>query len=328
MKIVFAGTPEFAVPTLRALHSAGHEISLVVTQPDRPRGRGLKLTSPAVKVAAEELGLPVEQPEKLRDEPGHRILTTHIPDAVIIVAYGEIIPGDLLSIPRYGWINLHASLLPKYRGAAPIQWALMSGEEVTGVTTIQIDEGMDSGPVLLCAEIPIKETDTTPTLSEKLSRTGAGLMVQTIGMAASGKLKPEAQDHSAATKAPLLKKKHGLLDWNLAAGELHNRVRGLQPWPVAHTFFRGQRLRIWRSNLSSPPPGWKTSLADQPGKLLETKQEGRIRVHVVCGQGAWLQLEEVQLAGHKRVSAADFANGVHLKSGERFEASLKDISTE
>jgi methionyl-tRNA formyltransferase len=320
MKIVFAGTPEFAVPTLQALHRAGHDIALVVTQPDRPSGRGLNLTPPAVKIAAEELGLPVEQPEKLRGEAGQKILATHQPDAVVIVAYGEIIPGDLLAIPRLGWINLHASLLPRYRGAAPIQWAIVRGEVVTGVTTMQIDEGLDSGPVFLKEEVTIGPEDTTPTLSKKLSPVGAELMVRTLQQLEAGTLQPVPQDQSLATKAPMLKKKHGLLDWNLTAKEIYNRIRGLFPWPGTFTHFRGERLRIWQARpVEAPREEDVPAQPASPGTLFLTKLFGHPRVLVACGVETWLMLEEVQLAGHKRISAGDFANGLHLRAGERFE---------
>ena len=330
MKIVFAGTPEFAVSTLRALHRTGHDIALVVTQPDRPRGRGLKLTPSAIKIAAGELGLPLEQPEKLRGEAGERILATHQPDAVVIVAYGEIIPGNLLAIPQLGWINLHASLLPRYRGAAPIQWAIVRGEEVTGVTTLQIDEGLDSGPVFLKEEVPIGPEDTTPTLSEKLSAVGAELMVRTLQQLEAGTPRPIPQDHSLATKAPSLKKEHGLLDWNLTAKEIYNRIRGLQPWPGAFTHFRGERLRVWQARPADTPPEEDPSAQPvAPGTLTCEKHAGHPRVLVACGTETWLELEEVQLAGHKRISAADFANGTHLENGEslgsRPEGSKKDV---
>ena len=308
MKIVFAGTPEFAAPTLQALHREGHEIALVVTQPDRPRGRGMKLAPPALKLTAQELGLPVEQPEKMRGEAGHRILAAHQPDAVVIVAYGEIIPGDLLAIPRHGWINLHASLLPNYRGAAPIQWAIIRGEERTGVTTMRIDEGMDTGPVFLREEIQIADDDTTSTLSGKLAEAGAGLMVQTLGRIGSETIEAVPQDHSQATRAPLLKKKHGRVDWTEPAPAIYNRIRGLLPWPVAYTGFRDEPLKLYWGRPATPPDPAPAA----PG----TVEIARNDLYVACGGGSWLRLEEVQLAGRKRMRASDFINGLHVESGE------------
>ena len=311
MKIVFAGTPEFAVPALEALHRAGHDIALVVTQPDRPRDRGLKLTAPAVKVAAERLGLPVSQPETIRGA-GKEILDTHQPDAVVIVAYGEIVPADLLSIPRFGWINLHASLLPKYRGAAPIQWAIIRGETVTGVSTMQIEAGLDTGPVYRMAEVPIEQDDTAQSLGEKLSRTGAGLMVQTLGIIGSGSIEPKPQDESQATRAPMLKKEHGRIDWSSPAADVHNLIRGVTPWPGAFTTFRSERLRILRARRAKP--GESAGL--QSGVLSLVKEKSRHRVFAGCGDGYCVELLEVQPAGKKAQSAHDFANGAHLTTGE------------
>ena len=322
MNIVFAGTPEFAVPTLEALRREGHEITLVVTQPDRPRGRGMKLAAPAVKTAAERLGLPVEQPKKLRGEAGRKILARHKPDAVVIVAYGEIIPGDLLSIPRHGWINLHASLLPKYRGAAPIQRAIINGETVTGVSTMQIDEGMDTGPVLLAREVPIAGEDTSETIAPKLAHTGAELMVETLTGLAEGTLTPSPQDHSQATKAPMLKKQDGRIDWSKPARQLHNLIRGVTPWPGAFTTFRGDSLRILRARATSDPPGWTGETAPSPGLLWEEKRRGEHALYAACGGGTWLELIEVQLAGRNRVPAADFIHGLHVTSGETMSSPM------
>ena len=318
MKVLFCGTPEFAVPTLEAIHGAGHSLLAVVTQPDRPRGRGMKLAAPPVKAAAEKLGLTVEQPEKLRGQAGQKLLQSYRPEVVVIVGYGQIIPADLLTLPPQGWINLHASLLPKYRGAAPVQWALIRGETRTGVTTMQIDQGMDTGPVLLQQEVSIGPEDTSVTLAERLAGMGADLMLRTLAGLAQGSLAPRPQDHSQASKAPLLKKEDGRVSWSWTAEEIYNRIRGLLPWPGAYTGFRGQVLRLWWARPVAAPAGVVTTPA--PGTLLVEKHE----LYVACspdatGEGTWLRLKEVQLAGRKRVVAADFINGLHVKSGEKLE---------
>jgi methionyl-tRNA formyltransferase len=322
MKLLFCGTPEFAVPTLRRLHAEKFELAAVVTQPDRPRGRGLKPAAPPVKLAAAELGLRVEQPEKFKGAAGRELLERYRPDAVVIVGYGQLIPADLLTIPRYGWINLHASLLPKYRGAAPVQWAILKGESKTGVTTMQLDAGLDTGPVLLQAEEAIRPDDTPATLAPRLAERGAALMAETLRGLASGALTPRPQDDSQASKAPLLKKEHGRIDWSLPAIAIANRIRGLQRWPGAFTGFRRQLLHLWWGRAVEAPPGVVQALA--PGTLLVEKHA----LFVACGPaegeagvGSWLELTEVQPASRKRMSAADFVNGLHVKSGERFGSS-------
>ncbi len=313
MRIIFCGTPEFAVPTLEALVREGYEIAGVITQPDRPKGRGLKLTPPPVKVAAEKLGLHVVQPAGLKGEAGRRLLEPLAPEAVVIVGYGQIIPADLLELPRHGWINLHASLLPKYRGAAPVNWAIIRGERITGVTTMRIDAGLDTGPVFLQREEPIRPDDTAITLGERLARIGAELMVETLRGIESGKLAPRPQDHSQATKAPLLKKEDGRIDWRWPAAEIHNRIRGLVPWPGAYTGFRGQFVHIWQAEETPAAPVRGQA---SPGTLVVESGEP----YVVCGPAAseWLRLEELQLAGRKRVCGRDFVNGLRVQSGERF----------
>src|SRR3989338_6216071 len=214
MKLLFCGTPEFAVPTLKRLHAAGHELAAVVTQPDRPRGRGLAPAASPAKQAALALKLRIEQPEKMKGEAGRALLTRYQPEAAVIVGYGQLIPADLLSLPPHGWINLHASLLPKYRGAAPVQWALIRGETKTGVTTMRIDPGLDTGPILLQREEPIRPDDTTLTLAARLAELGAELLAETLAQLATGALTPRPQDDSQATKAPMLKKKDGRVDWS------------------------------------------------------------------------------------------------------------------
>lgn len=320
MKLLFCGTPDFAVPTLQAVHRAGHTISAVVTQPDRPRGRGMKLTPPPVKVAARHLGLKAEQPEQLRGEAGKKLLESYAPEAVVIVGYGQIIPADLLTEPQHGWINLHASLLPRYRGAAPIQWALIRGETVTGVTTMQIDAGLDTGPVLLQEETAVEPHDTTLTLGERLATMGAELMVRTLAGLESGAVKPVAQNDSRATKAPLLKKEHGKVDWSWGASQIYNRIRGLVPWPGAYTTFRGKLLHVWWGKPVPTPAG--VVQPPPPGTMMVEKNQ----TFVACGpeggeRASWLHLLQVQLADRKRVAAVDFVNGMHVTSGEKLGSS-------
>ncbi|MGH9780097.1 MAG: methionyl-tRNA formyltransferase, partial [Candidatus Acidiferrales bacterium] len=283
-----------------------------VTQPDRPKGRGLEPTPPPVKVAAQELGLRVEQPDKLKGEAGRALLERYRPDTVVIVGYGQLIPADLLKIPKHGWINLHASLLPKYRGAAPVQWALINGETTTGVTTMRIDAGLDTGPILLQRETPITDNDTAATLAARLAELGVGLMMETLRGLEAGTVKPKPQDNSRASKAPLLKKEHGRLDWSLPARALFNLIRGLVPWPGAFTNFRGQLLHIWRAAEAAPEG---VAQAPAPGTLLVEKHA----LYVACRESTWLRLEELQPANRKRMTAADFLNGFHVQPGERFE---------
>ncbi len=312
MKLLFCGTPEFAVPTLRRLHGEKFEIAAVVTQPDRPKGRGLEPAAPPVKVAAQGFGLQVEQPEKLKGEAGRALVERLQPDAVVIVGYGQLIPADLLTIPRHGWINLHASLLPKYRGAAPVQWALINGETTTGVTTMRIDAGLDTGPILLQRETPITDGDNAVTLAARLAELGAALIVETLRGLEAGTIQPKKQDNARASKAPLLKREHGLLDWSLPARALFNLVRGLVPWPGAFTGFRGQLLHIWRVTEAAPDGA---AQAPAPGTLLAEKHA----LYVACRENTWLRLEEVQPANRKRMAAADFLNGFHVQNCERFE---------
>jgi len=313
MNLLFCGTPEFTVPTLRRLQAEKFEIAAVVTQPDRPKGRGLEPAASPVKGAALELGLRVEQPEKLKGEAGRALLECYRPDAVVIVGYGQLIPADLLAIPRHGWINLHASLLPKYRGAAPVQWALINGETTTGVTTMRIDAGLDTGPILLQRETSISDDDTAVTLAARLAELGAGLMVETLRGVEAGKVQPRRQDNARASKAPLLKKEHGRLDWSLPARALFNRIRGLVPWPGAFTEFRGQLLHIWRAAEAAPAG---MAPVPVPGTLLVEKHS----LYVACRESSWLRLEELQPANRKRMAAADFLNGFHVQTGERFES--------
>jgi methionyl-tRNA formyltransferase len=310
MRIVFCGTPEFAVPSLRRLLSEpGFAIAAVVSQPDRPRGRGQEVSASPVKQAAVEAGISVYQPESIKTDAAYQFFVDAAPDAVVIIAYGQIIPKRLIALPRLGWINLHASLLPKYRGAAPINWAILRGEASSGVTTMQIDAGMDTGPILLQHEMAIGPDETAPELARRMSEQGAALMVHTLLKLQRGEITQRAQDASEASLAPRLSKETGKIDWSLAAQEIYNHIRGLTPWPGAHTEFRGQLCHVWGqpetdANAASLPPG---------AILIDT--EG---LHVICGNSTRLRLDAVQLQGRKRVSAREFANGARLGSSEHF----------
>ena len=306
LNLVFCGTPGFAVPTLDKLVEAGFRIQLVVTQPDRPKGRGLELVSSPIKQRALELGLPIVQPVSVRNNADFRVqLTSLQPDAVIVVGYGRIIPQWMLDLPPLGNINLHASLLPKYRGAAPIQWAIARGETLTGVTTMEIDAGLDTGDVLLQREFPISADDTAETLAPKLATIGAELTVETLRGLQTGSVPKRRQDHAQATLAPILKKEDGLIDFSRVATDILNRLRGFQPWPGAYTKFRGKTLQVWRA----------TAL-DLSVPLARVKVEGD-HLFVGCGGDTAIELLEVQLEGKKRTSGADFIRGHRLQPGEK-----------
>jgi len=307
MNLIFCGTPQFAVPTLEKLVEESFRIELVICQPDEPAGRGYEVKPPPVKQVAEKTGIQVYQPAKLKDPVTQEFLSRYRPDAIVVVAYGRIIPPWMIDLPRLGCINLHASLLPKYRGAGPIQWALINGERVTGVTTMKIDPGMDTGDILLVREEVIHEDDTTETLSARLSLIGADLMIETLRGLERGLITPQPQDHSQATLAPLLKKEDGRIDWNLTAQRIAWRVRGLRPWPGAYTKFRGKNLHIWAA---APVPGGIETHAC--GVLLA---EGH-KLFVTCGASTRLEAKELQLEGRKRLCARDFLNGVRLAPGE------------
>jgi methionyl-tRNA formyltransferase len=304
MRLVFLGTPAFAVPTLERMVAAGHEVVEAVTQPDRPRGRGRQLAAPPVKEAATRLGIPVYQPERVRRPEAVEHLRALSPDAMVVVGYGQIIPQSVIDLAPLGIINVHASLLPKYRGAGPIQWAIANGETRTGVTTMRIDAGLDTGEMLLKAETEIGPEENAVELGLRLAEMGAGLLVRTLAGLADGSIVPEKQDSSQATYAPLLKKEDGAIDWSRPAAEIHNRVRGLQPWPGASTTFRGQTLQVWRSRVADAgAPG-------VPGAVRSVRP-----LVVQCGSGA-LELVEVQMEGRKRVPTGDFANGRRLTENE------------
>jgi methionyl-tRNA formyltransferase len=312
MNVVFCGTPRFAVPTLTTLVNSGFTVSLVVTQPDKPRGRGLEVVFSPVKHAALQFGLPVVQPEKIKNNEQFRSqLSSLAPDAIIVVGYGRIIPQWMIDLPLLGNLNVHASLLPKYRGAAPIQWAIASGESVTGVTTMRIDAGLDTGEVLLQKELPILADDTAETLAPRLANLGATLMIETLHGLQAGTLTGRSQDHSKATLAPVLKKEDGLIDFQRTAVEIWNRLRGFQPWPGAYTRFRGKQLQI---HAAKPLPSLSTST---PGELVAENDS----FIVGCGNKSALEVTELQLEGKKRMSARDFLHGYRLTPGERLGGS-------
>ncbi len=309
MRILFCGTPQFAVLTLKHLFAQpDFEILAVITQPDRARGRGRQVSFSPIKKVALAAKLPVHQPEKIRAPEVQELLQSYSPDFIVIIAYGQIIPARLLPIPKYGWINLHASLLPKYRGAAPINWAIVNGETRTGLTTMRIDAGMDTGDILLQRELEIGPIETAPELAARLSEAGAPLVADTLRGLAPGKITPRPQDHSQATLAPMLKRDDGRIDWNRTAVEIYNRMRGFTPWPGSHSVFRGHSCHLWGEPVSNKkgdaPPG---TLLLEDNDLL-----------VVCGGTTVLRLSAVQLEGRKQVAASEFANGARLKPGERF----------
>jgi methionyl-tRNA formyltransferase len=304
MRLVFLGTPAFAVPTLEQIAAAGHQVLAVVTQPDRPRGRGQQLAASPVKETALRLGIPVYQPERVRRPEALEYLRALGPEAMVVVGYGQIIPQSVIDLAPLGIINVHASLLPRYRGAGPIQWAIVNGETRTGVTTMRIDAGLDTGEMLLKAETEIGPEENAIELGRRLAAMGAELLVRTLDGLADGRITGEKQDNSLATYAPLLKKEDGAIDWSRPAQEIHNRVRGLQPWPGAYTGFRGQKLHLWRTRVAvgtGQGPG---------GAVLHARP-----LVVQCGAGG-LELLEVQMEGRKRVPAGDFANGQRLTENE------------
>jgi methionyl-tRNA formyltransferase len=307
MKLVFCGTPQFAVPSLEKLVAAGFDVKLVVTQPDRPQGRGMELAAPPVKQTAMKFGLPVIQPEKIKtNEPFKNQLSGIALDAIIVVGYGRIIPPWMLQLPRFGNINVHGSLLPKYRGAAPVQWAIANGDIVTGVTTMRLDEGLDTGDILLQREIPISVEDTAVTVAPRLAALGADLLIETLHGLEQGSITPVKQDNARATLAPILKKEDGLVDFNKTATEIFNRLRGFQPWPGAYTLFRGKTLKIVAARPAQAEDVRPRELRVSGDKLL-----------VGCGTGTVLELIQIQPEGKKAITAREFINGYRPTQGER-----------
>ncbi len=305
LRTVFMGTPEFALPTLQGLLDAGLPVVGVYTQPDRPSGRGKQLTPPPVKQLALEHNLPVFQPLKLRQPEVVAELQALAPELIVVIAYGQILPKSVLDIPRYGCINVHASLLPRYRGAAPINHAILAGEAETGITTMYMDVGLDTGDMLVKRSTPIGADETAGQLHDRLARLGRETMIETIERLCAGTLVREAQDDALTCYASMLKKEQGLIDWAREAGELHNQVRGLDPWPGAYTFLAGEPLKVARTSVLS------VTAAAPPGSVVGADGDG---VRVACGSGV-LVIGELQLPGRRRLPAADFLRGCPLPPG-------------
>lgn len=313
MRLIFCGTPQFAVPTLKhLLAKSDFEVIAVITQPDRPRGRGQQLSVSSVKEVALAAKLPVHQPEKIRAPEVQQLLEKLAPDVIVIIAYGQIIPARLLPIPKYGWINLHASLLPKYRGAAPINWVIANGETRTGLTTMRIDAGMDTGDILLRREMEIGPNETAPELAARMSETGAPLMEETLRGLTAGTIVPHAQNHNEAIVAPILKKEDGRINWNRPAQEIYNRMRGFAPWPGAYSTFRGQTCHLWAEPVSDA--NTLAAAHSGIGTLIGAKNDW----FICCGHATLLRLQSVKLEGRKKVGASEFARGARLKPDERF----------
>ncbi|MFN6202869.1 MAG: methionyl-tRNA formyltransferase, partial [Acidobacteriota bacterium] len=312
MRLIYLGTPQFAVPPLASLLAAGHEIVAVITQPDRPVGRKQVLTPPPVKLLAEAHGLPVHQPEKIRTPEARAIFEPLFSavDAAVVAAYGRILPGWMLAAPRLGCLNIHSSLLPKYRGAAPINWAIAEGETETGVTLMQMDEGMDTGAIIAQRRVTIGADETAAELTRRLADLGAELLIGMLPEIAGGKIEAVAQDESAATLAPILKREDGAVDWSLTARQISTRRRGFTPFPGCHTFLAGQRLElVGVAPLESVAPG-----ADTPGTITRVERES---FAVRCGAGTELRVTTVQPAGKREMSVRDFLNGVKLQVGDQ-----------
>ena len=306
MELVFLGTPEFAVPTLERAIAAEHRVLAVFTQPDRPKGRGGQLAASPVKLAALRHGIPVYQPERVRRPESVELLRAMKPRAMVVVGYGQILPQSIIDIAPLGIVNVHASLLPKYRGAAPIQWAIANGETRTGVTTMSIDAGLDTGDMLLKWETAIGPEENALELGPRLADAGADLLVQTLAGLDGGTIRAEPQDSSQATHAPILKKEDGRIDWSKSASEILNRMRGFLPWPGAYTSFRGQGMHVWKARLTEEPgEGTPGRLSGAAGRLLAQ-----------CGGGTLLELLAVQLEGRKRMPAAAFLQGHRIEPGE------------
>ena len=309
MRVVFLGTPTFAVPALRALLDHSYDVCAVITQPDRPSGRGQKLLASPIKVVAQKNGIQIFQPDRIRNEENREIFRNLRPDFIVTVAYGQIIPGWILQFAPSGAINIHASLLPRYRGAAPVAWAILRGETVTGITTMLMQEMLDSGPILLQQEVPISLTKTAGELSEDLSLAGASLLIKTLDGLKNDAIAPRMQDESQVSWAPRITKEMAHVSWENRALDIHNRIRAMNPWPVAYTDFRGERLHLWRS-LPASQAFHRQAL---PGTFLELLQQG---IRVQCGEGTALDLLEVQRPSKNRVSGRDFAMGARMRAGE------------
>lgn len=310
LRVIFMGTPEFACPTLQKLVERGEQVVAVFTQPDRPKGRGQRLMPPPVKELAERHAIPVYQPARVRNPEVVESIRQLAPDVIVVVAFGQILPKALLDIPPLGCINVHASLLPRYRGAAPLNWCIINGETETGVTTMLMDVGLDTGPMLLKQATPIDENEDIVSLHDRMSLMGAGLLSETLDRLTAGTIVPQEQDGSQSCYAPLLKKEDGRIDWHREAGCVHNQVRGLAVWPVAHTFLDGQLLKVYRTRTAGGN--------GLPGTVLRADRHG---IEVACLKGS-LIIEELQLAGKKRLDAASFLAGYAISPGAQFAGGL------
>ena len=315
MRVVFMGTPAFAVATLVALHRRGDDVSLVFTQPDRPAGRGRKLTAPPVRARALELGLPVFQPRRVKEPESLERIEAIVPEAIVVVGYGQIIPETIFNFPKYGCVNVHASLLPKYRGAAPINWAVANGETVTGVTTMRIAKRLDAGDMLLKREVGIGPDETASALAARLAPIGAELLLETLDGLASGTVIAAKQNDDEATFAPILKRQDGWIDWSLSARQIFDRVRGFEPWPGTYTSFRGKRLHIRKAH----PVASQTRATALPGVIVAVQED----FLVACGHHSALAVDEVQLDGKNRISSSEFRRGYRLAGGEKLGEPLE-----
>ncbi len=307
MRIVFMGTPDFAVPSLEALLSSGDQVVGVVCQPDRPKGRGHQVVAPPVKVVAERAGIPVLQPLKIRTPEFLQALSSWQPDVIAVAAYGRILHAPILQLPPLGCVNVHGSLLPKYRGAAPVQWAVINGETETGITTMLMDEGMDTGAMLLQEKVEILPEDTAGTLAPRLAELGGRLLIKTLAQLKAGTLVPTKQDDQQATMAPLLKKEDGLIDWTMSARSLTNRVRGLSPWPGAYTFLSAERWNIWKAALQG------AATTDTPGTIVAVTKQSIL----VATRDGLLEIREIQTANSKRMAVAQFLAGHRVAVGQQ-----------
>ena len=306
MKVVFMGTPDFAVGTLEEIVKAGHEVAAVVTQPDKPKGRGKTLMPTPVKEAALKYAIPVYQPLKVRAEEFVKVLEKIAPDIIVVAAFGQIISKEILELPKYGCINVHASLLPAYRGAAPIQWAVINGDKESGVTIMQMDEGLDTGDMLLKTVVPLDEKETGGSLFDKLSKAGADLLLKTLDALENGTVTPQKQGESPTAYAKMLTKDMGAIDWNRPAKELERLIRGLNPWPSAYTKLNGKTLKIWAADVCG-----QTGEKAQPGTVLKAEKDEFL---IQTGEKI-LSVKELQLEGKKRMDTAAFLRGCHLEKG-------------
>jgi methionyl-tRNA formyltransferase len=313
MRLIFMGTPEFAAVSLARLLDDRHDVAAVFTQPDKPAGRGNKLHPPPVKTLALERGIEVFQPSKIKNNEDVRAIFERIAaDACVVAAYGRILPEWLLGLPRLGCINVHASLLPKYRGAAPINWAIARGERETGITIMQMDAGLDTGPMLARRQIEIGEQETAPELLVRLARVGAELLSETLPRVERGEITPVPQNDSEATYAPILKREDGLIDWRIPAREIADRIRGFQPWPGTYTIFRGARLILWRARATDFQESYGSGQIE-PATIVSADNSG---FTIACAGPSFLRIEELQIEGKRRVAARDFLNGARLDVGD------------